>query len=187
MQIELKNLQHELGITFVFVTHDQEEALTMSDRIAVMNQGSIQQLGNPTEIYDRPTNRFVAGFIGISNLYAGRIDSVANGIAEIVTSEGLILPARCDLPAGQHVDIVIRPEHLTLGAGPEARGVNIAASIEQSVFVGADLHILARTAEGAPIRALHRRAQQGDNLALQPGQAISLFCPATAPHVMKAG
>ena len=187
MQIELKNLQHELGITFVFVTHDQEEALTMSDRIAVMNQGAIQQLGNPTEIYDRPTNRFVAGFIGISNLYAGRIEHSAGGMAQIVTAEGLTLSVRCDLPAGQKVDVVIRPEHLALRAGADMSGTNIPAIIAQSVFVGADLHILARTREGAPIRALHRRSQQGDAPSLQPGQSISLHCPAAAPHVMAAG
>jgi spermidine/putrescine transport system ATP-binding protein len=110
MQIELKSLQHELGITFVFVTHDQEEALTMSDRIAVMNRGSIQQLGTPTEIYDRPANRFVAAFIGISNLYAGSVATVENGIAQIVTGEGLAIRARCDLAPGSAVDVVLRPE-----------------------------------------------------------------------------
>ena len=187
MQIELKSLQHELGITFVFVTHDQEEALTMSDRIAVMNQGSIQQLGTPTEIYDRPINRFVAGFIGISNLYAGRIENSTGDTAKIVTADGIVLLAHCDLPPGQNVDVVIRPEYLSLNDGAGSQGTSITAVIEQSVFVGADLHILARTGEGTSIRALHRRGQQGDAPTLQPGQAISLHCPISAPHVMKAG
>jgi spermidine/putrescine transport system ATP-binding protein len=188
MQIELKSLQHELGITFVFVTHDQEEALTMSDRIAVMNQGTIQQLGNPTEIYDRPANRFVAGFIGISNLYAGRIEESAHGRVRVTTKEGLSLVAQSALPAGKAVDVVIRPEHLTLGTGGAGtgEGSNIPALIEQAVFVGADLHILARMPNGAPIRALHRRSSQAEGPALQPGASLTLHCPANAPHLMPA-
>jgi spermidine/putrescine transport system ATP-binding protein len=187
MQIELKNLQHELGITFVFVTHDQEEALTMSDRIAVMNHGTIQQLGTPTEIYDRPANRFVASFIGISNLYPGRIESAQGGVVRVTTDEGLTLLAQSDLPVGSAIDIVMRPEHLALSAGSPVEGSNIPAQIEQSVFVGSDLHILARTTGGAPIRALYRRSQQEEAPDLKAGRAITLHCPAAAPHVMPVG
>ncbi|MBL8709027.1 MAG: ABC transporter ATP-binding protein [Rhodospirillaceae bacterium] len=185
MQIELKTLQHELGITFVFVTHDQEEALTMSDRIAVLNQGSVHQLGTPTEIYDRPANRFVAGFIGISNLYAGRVARTGQGIAQIVTEQGLVLMARSDRPVGSTVDIVLRPEHLALG-GAMPDSFTIAATIEQLVFVGSDLHVLARTTNGEPIRALHRRSQQVGLDGLAQGQEITLHCPISAPHVMTA-
>ena len=88
MQIELKRIQTEVGITFVYVTHDQEEAMTMSDRIAVMRAGKIEQLGTPEELYERPTTEFVAGFLGVSNLLDGRVDTVSDGRAVVVLSGG---------------------------------------------------------------------------------------------------
>jgi spermidine/putrescine transport system ATP-binding protein len=190
MQIELKNLQHELGITFIFVTHDQEEALTMSDRIAVMNRGTIQQLGAPGDIYDRPANRFVAGFIGISNLYAGRIAASDGDILRIDCAEGLSLLARRSaetgsLAEGTAVDIVLRPERLSLAPGDATAA--IAGTIEQSVFVGSDLHVLARTGSGAPIRALYRRSQAENEPDFSPGSPVTLHYPVTAPHLMPAG
>jgi spermidine/putrescine transport system ATP-binding protein len=99
MQLELKNLQHELGISFVFVTHDQEEALTMSDRIVVMDHGRVQQIGSPTEIYHRPQNIFVAQFIGESNLFAAQVDKTDNTGTRFVTADGLefLSPVRTDL------------------------------------------------------------------------------------------
>ena len=86
MQIELKRIQTEVGITFVYVTHDQEEAMTMSDRIAVMRAGKVEQLGTPEELYERPTTEFVAGFLGISNLLEGRVDQANDGFAEVTLS-----------------------------------------------------------------------------------------------------
>ena len=97
MQIELKRIQREVGITFVFVTHDQNEALTMSDRLAVMNDGRIEQLGTPQEIYEQPATRFVAGFIGTSNLLAGRVGRVAGEQRRASRSspdERIVLPLR---------------------------------------------------------------------------------------------
>ena len=93
MQIELKRLQHETGITFIFVTHDQEEALTMSDRLAVMNGGRLLQIGSPHEIYDRPQNRFVANFIGETNFLEGRVTGRANGRVRVKLQSGAVVSA----------------------------------------------------------------------------------------------
>jgi spermidine/putrescine transport system ATP-binding protein len=93
LQLKLKRMRHEIGITFIFVTHDQEEALTMSDRIAVMNHGRLLQVGNPHEIHDAPADRFVAGFIGETNLLKGRVRSVTDGTAEVALADGVLLTA----------------------------------------------------------------------------------------------
>src|SRR5689334_17680641 len=121
MQIELKRLQSETGITFIFVTHDQEEALTMSDRIAVMSAGKILQVGGPREIYDAPADRFVADFIGETNFLKGRIRSVTAGIAEVETPAAGRISATMpkDFHADGDVTLVLRPEHAVLCAPAE--------------------------------------------------------------------
>ncbi len=121
MQIELKTLQNETGITFIFVTHDQEEALTMSDRIAVMSAGRILQVGSPRDIYDRPAERFVADFIGESNFLPATIASKAGSQATVRLASGAEIPASLPdgfAPTGQ-VSIVIRPEHAQLAIRPK--------------------------------------------------------------------
>ena len=121
MQVELKRIQREVGITFVYVTHDQNEALTMSDRIAVMNDGVIEHLGPPREIYEHPATRFVAGFIGTSNLLTGSLARVTGGqgVIEVSPDERIIVPAgRSALAAGQEVELTVRPEKIELAAGP---------------------------------------------------------------------
>ena len=134
MQIELKRLQHETGITFIFVTHDQEEALTMSDRIAVMSKGKILQVGSPREIYDHPAERFVANFIGETNFLEGERTKkgvkLANGVELAVSlPEGL---------AGKsQVTIVIRPEHARLTARTKT---GLPGILRHVVFFGTDTH-----------------------------------------------
>lgn len=148
MQIELKRLQHETGITFVFVTHDQEEALTMSDRIAVMNKGRILQVGAPREIYDAPAERFVADFIGESNFVTGRIRSVGDKRAAVEVCDGAVLEA--SVPEGFHpkdsVTVAVRPEHASLTEAPEDG--DLAATIETVIFVGTDTHFHTRLDNG---------------------------------------
>ena len=134
MQLELKALQREVGITFVYVTHDQEEALTMSDVIVVMRDGLIQQMGGPTELYERPVNRFVADFIGTSNFIpdASVLEADgAGGRATVRTDRGLVLRGRvtdptATLAAGDAVTVVTRPERLEViaadGAGEAPAG-----------------------------------------------------------------
>ncbi len=134
MQRELKQLQREVGITFVFVTHDQEEALTMADRIGVMNDGVLLQLGTPQEIYEHPANRFVANFIGQTNLLDGTVESADT----VCLTNGIRLPGRSDLAPGTEVAISLRPEQATLGAlGTAPDGCpSIDGRLEQVTYLG---------------------------------------------------
>jgi spermidine/putrescine transport system ATP-binding protein len=144
MQIELKRLQHETGITFIFVTHDQEEALTMSDRIAVMSKGKILQIGTPHDIYDRPAERFVANFIGETNFLNG----IVKPSGKVKLSAGPEIKAEAPLgikPQGQ-VTVVVRPEHATLlkPAQGQLKGV-----INNIVYFGTDTHFHVRLDDGS--------------------------------------
>ncbi len=138
MQIELKRLQHETGITFVFVTHDQEEALTMSDRIAVMNGGRILQIGGPREIYDHPAERFVADFIGDTNFVSADLKSVEGDAAEVHLPSGQAIEARSVAggPTSGAVTIAVRPEHATL----TAPGALLDGTLKNIVYFGTDTH-----------------------------------------------
>ena len=121
MQIEIKRLHRETGATIIFVTHDQEEALALSDRICLMNDGRIEQIGTPQEIYERPRNTFVADFIGISNVLRGKVSACGE---RLITADGELRIARS--APGQRTALVIRPEHLTLATsgadGPGGQG-----------------------------------------------------------------
>lgn len=187
MQIELKNLQHEVGISFLVVTHDQEEALVMSDRIAVMNGGRIQQVGTPGEIYDTPANRFVAGFIGVSNVYAGNVERHEGARCLVRTDGGIDLWARSGAcTPGTRVDFMIRPEQFSLEARPEASiRPTLEATVERLVFIGADLQVHARLADGSAVKALvrHRRTP-GESL--EAGTTVRLRYDPEAVHLMAA-
>ncbi len=176
MQIELKSLQHTVGITFLFVTHDQEEALTMSDRIAVMDRGQILQIGTPGEIYDTPVNRFVASFIGssciLSGIYRGGTVKTAGGIDVQVGQRSIA--------DGEAVDVVIRPEQLTAGSGQ----ATLPITLDTIVFVGSDLHLHGRLADGTAISALQRHARGGSRFA--PGETVPFGYDPAALHVMKS-
>ncbi|MCO6049781.1 ABC transporter ATP-binding protein [Mesorhizobium sp. RP14(2022)] len=142
MQSELKRLQTETGITFIFVTHDQEEALTMSDRIAVMSAGKILQVGAPWEIYDRPADRFVADFIGETNFLPGTLGAIENGRTTVTLSSGAMLPATLAegyVPNGP-ATIVVRPEH----ARAIREGGDLRGQVENIVYFGTDTHIHVR-------------------------------------------
>ncbi len=137
MQLELKNLQHEVGITFIYVTHDQEEALTMSDRIAVMNDGVVQQVADPAELYERPRNRFVANFIGETNLFSGTVESVDGERATLVTPGGTKVEAVAqegiDPEPGSEAHAAVRPEKVRFGG----TGDNVCtAEVRQVVYMG---------------------------------------------------
>ncbi len=139
MQLELKRLQHETGITFIFVTHDQEEALTMSDRIAVMNQGKILQTGAPDDIYTRPAERFVADFIGDTNfLTAELLESGGGRTALKLPSGKMIESSQVDFTIRGMVNIAIRPEQATLTSDMGA--ADLQGTITNSVYSGTDTH-----------------------------------------------
>lgn len=151
MQIELKRLQKLLNITFVYVTHDQEEAMTMSDRIAVMKEGIIEHLDTPAEIYKHPKTRFVANFIGESNLFAGTVDGIKDGVATIQAEEGTASVPVGDLKQGEKVDLCIRPEVMQYAAEPVA-GFSLKGQIKNVIFVGAQYRTLVTMANGYDVK-----------------------------------
>ena len=175
MQVELKRLQKETGLTFIFVTHDQEEALTMSDRIAVMSGGRVQQIATPRELYDRPANRFVAGFIGESNFLT------AEGLGGAVRFQGQTL-GLAGAPQGP-VTLMIRPEHVALG-GPLPEALNISATVTDQVYFGTDSHVHLALDEGATLVARVQNALRGTT-SYAIGQRIAIALPADALRVME--
>ena len=186
MQIELKNLQHTVGITFLFVTHDQEEALTMSDRIAVMDSGRILQLGTPGEVYDTPANRFVASFIGSSNILIGTMRTQGASRVVELKGGGVLHVAEQSFRDGERVDVMVRPEHLDV-APASAPGPTLEVALENVVFIGFDLHLHGRLPSGTPIQALHRHVRGDAAMGFAPGQTIRLGYSPASPHVMAHG
>ena len=156
MQLELKHLQRKLGMTFVFVTHDQDEALTMSDRIAIINKGRIEQLGNATEIYHRPKTPFAADFIGQANLLSGTIILRDATTARVRLDSGLeLVVANTDLPASaQQALISIRPEKIHIGRSPSLAENIFQAHIEEEIFQGATDQLWLVTNQGTKLLAL---------------------------------
>jgi spermidine/putrescine transport system ATP-binding protein len=137
LQVELKRIQREVGITFVYVTHDQEEALTMSDRIAVMNHGRIEQVDNPVDIYERPGTTFVAGFIGVSNLMPGVVESTGKK-GKVKLDSGVTVDTDVDgFGSGERCHAVVRPEKLWIApAGEKAKGPSVEGVVESSLYLG---------------------------------------------------
>jgi spermidine/putrescine transport system ATP-binding protein len=159
MQLELKRLQARLGITFVFVTHDQEEALTMSDRIAVMTQGRVDQIGTPTEIYHTPSTPFVAGFIGTANLLPVTVVSQTGDDVTVETRLGgqcTVSAAGTTYAAGSEVTLMVRPERLVPAGAPlhgAGSGAGIRATVTSMVFQGPVVRCQVRTSAGADLVA----------------------------------
>ncbi|WP_135450482.1 ABC transporter ATP-binding protein [Tabrizicola caldifontis] len=167
MRVELKQLQEETGITFIFVTHDQEEALTMSDRIAVMSAGRVQQIGTAREIYEAPVNRFVADFIGETNLLQVTVEEVSEDRATVVLPGGhrITCPSASSSTGLHHLSI--RPERLMI-----SDDADLTATVERVVYLGTDLQVIAHLDGGQPITL---RLQNAARVALpEPGQRIGL-------------
>ena len=186
MQVELKNLQERLGITFVFVTHDQDEALLMSDRIAVINQGRIEQLGTPDGLYERPRTRFVADFLGVRNILTAKVAAVEDGLARLHTPGGLTVLAADDggYRAGAEVTIGIRSERMSLhgpgstspGAAADPTANRLPGTLDDELYLGdrTDWRVAlgqetVTVAEGA-----------GGAHARQRGQPVTVAFPAAA-------
>ena len=190
MQIELKRLQSETGITFIFVTHDQEEALTMSNRIAVMSAGNILQIGSPREIYDHPAERFVADFIGETNFLTAILRDVTGDTATVSLPSGKSV--RASLPTGtpsakppsvgHEVSIVIRPEHVTLA--PPSHDTSVTGRLEDIVYFGTDTHYRLRLPDDALfiVRMQNRRDGQA---AFEPGDEVGIILADGAVQVLR--
>jgi len=190
MQLELKTLQHELGISFVFVTHDQEEALTMSDQIVVLDSGRVQQIGSPTEIYDRPINSFVARFVGESNMFHGRAIAAPGGCWDIETSEGprlRVKAAGSASPPGEPVSILIRPEQLRIVEGDaDNAGTGVVEGVlSQAVFVGTDYQLIARLPGGFEVRAVIRDVSRRSGARYRPGDPVRFAYDIDTPHIIR--
>jgi spermidine/putrescine transport system ATP-binding protein len=184
MQIELKRLQHETGITFIFVTHDQEEALTMSDRIAVMNKGRILQVGTPRDIYDRPSERFVANFIGETNFLEGNVVSVSAREAAIRLADGAEIVAGLPdgvAPAGR-VSVVVRPEHAQL-VRPGGRA-DLTGTLETAVYFGTDTHYHVRLVGGASF-IVRRQNSRAGAAQFADGEAVGIVLEPHAAQVLR--
>ena len=152
MQLELKRLQKKLNITFIYVTHDQEEALTMSDRIAVMHDGIIDQLASPTEIYEHPATKFVATFIGETNIYDGCITSIEDGIAAMTLENGAV-SVKCpeDFSLLEYATISVRPEKMKFAASP-VEGFELEAQVKDYIYVGSVLKCIVSLPNGNELK-----------------------------------
>jgi spermidine/putrescine transport system ATP-binding protein len=175
MQVELKRLQQETGLTFIFVTHDQEEALTMSDRIAVMSGGRLQQIATPRALYDQPANRFVAGFIGETNFLTAQCSGGHLLLAQAATPLPL---AHADGP----VTLMVRPENVVLGE-VIADALTLTAKVEQLVYFGTDTHIHLRLSDGTPLVARVQNALRF-GLPCGEGETIPVSLPADALRLL---
>src|SRR5215212_4222741 len=162
MQLELKTLQREVGITFIYVTHDQEEALTMSDRIAVMSKGIALQVGKPEEIYERPANKFVADFIGETNFIDGLVKAQKGSIVEVELSGTgpVCVESSRTFTSGQPVSVAVRPEKLRLNSEVKD-GNNLKGRVEDVIYIGTDTHYGVRFAGGQKVRIREQNVNQG--------------------------
>ena len=170
MQIELKRLQKKLGITFVYVTHDQEEAMTMSDRIAVMRDGVILQMGAPMEIYERPATRFVADFIGESNVLEGRVTGVKEGVLSVETPAGGVRCWGQGFGVGDALCVAIRPEYLRISREP-VDGFSLPATVKDFIYMGALIKTSLDLKNGQEVKLSRLEADS----SLREGDAVHLW------------
>jgi mannopine transport system ATP-binding protein len=186
MQIEIKRLQQRLGITVIYVTHDQEEALTMSDRVAVMNQGRLEQIGTPAMLYACPVNPFVADFVGRMNFLDGRIGGFFAGGVVVTLEGGAALKAAADPAAwrtGEPARVAVRPEALRCTAPEEGDESALAGMVETTIFAGASHVALVRVGGG---ELVHMQSPAGVP-QVRAGQPVRLTCAPDAVHLFRAG
>ncbi|MGH2947571.1 MAG: ABC transporter ATP-binding protein [Solirubrobacteraceae bacterium] len=180
LQIELKRIQQEVGITFVHVTHDQEEAMTMADTIAVMNEGRIEQAGTAADLYERPRTEFVAGFLGISNLVDARLRASQNGLATVETHDGATLHVPSDRigPHGSDaVRVGVRPEKVTIAPAGSAlaEGANVLrGTIVVASFLGVSIQYVIRAAGGEELTVFAQNLDGIEPESLGPGREVQL-------------
>lgn len=170
MQQELKALQKSLGITFIYITHDQEEALNMSDRIVVMREGRFEQIGTPSEVYDLPKTSYVARFVGTANILKATVQSVENGVAKLQCSGGcgMVQTLHYPLTAGQEISLAVRSEQIEFSNAPDACG--IPATVSEKSFAGGMLRIALRLSDGSEVVA----SRHGIDLPVKIGEQVML-------------
>ena len=191
LQVQLKQIQRDVGITFVYVTHDQEEALTMSDRIAVMNEGVIEQVGGPEDVYERPRTTFVAGFIGVSNLMPGRVVYANGSGAALELDSGPTVRAADSrgLGAGERAYGVVRPEkleiHLAGGPPPEGRA-SLEGTVRSSLYLGTATQMEVSLPGDVDLSVLVPNADEAERRRLpNPGEAVRLAWSSEHMHLVR--
>ncbi len=184
LQVELKALQKQVGITFLYVTHDQEEALTMSDRLAVMNHGKAVQVGSPEEVYNEPADAYVADFLGVSNLMDAEVERGGDRsrCCRVRLGEFTVEAEAGRLDATGAVKLAIRPERIHLHPHGENGGNRLPGMVERLVFLGSTTQIFVRLATGAALQTLVRN--DGPAIAYSQGTPVSVELPAQALRVL---
>jgi len=184
MQLELMRIQREVGVTFVYVTHDQEEALVMSDRLAVMSQGKVEQVGFPEDIYERPATRFVAGFIGTSNIIEARVTGRAGDLLQVESAPGdrLLVPAPANRPVspGDMLAFTVRPEKLRVA--PESEPVadrlcTIAGTVVDVVYQGVSTQLVVQTDAGTTLVAFRQNSERVSDAGVPGTRARLVWDP----------
>jgi len=183
LQLELKALQEEVGITFVYVTHDQEEALTMSDRLAVMSNGRVEQIGTPSEVYEEPGTAYVADFLGVSNLMDARVDGLdGDGRAKVRLGDFELIAANGDTDAVGDVKMVIRPERVRIEPQGTVGENRVPGMVERVVYVGSIMQVIVHLAPGQTLQAWVQN--QGEGLPFEQGAPVSVHLPVEALRVL---
>lgn len=189
MQAELRDLQRRLGITTVMVTHDQEEALTMADRVVIMRGGRLEQSGPPSEIYQRPVSRFVAGFLGGANFFRGRVERVDDGTSLVAVRDGPTITVPSTRPVGSEVTVALRPEAVTVAHSPQdvaGRSVNVTpAVVEQVAYLGFVTQLSLRLPNGDPLLAFWQNPGAASGIDAARGSQVWAFWPATSSHFVR--
>jgi spermidine/putrescine transport system ATP-binding protein len=182
MQAELKQLQEQLGITFCYVTHNQSEAFAMADRVVIMSDGRVQQVGTPREIYRTPANRFVAEFVGANNIIPGTIEAIATGTAKVATRFGTLfaaLPSANAVAVGEPVSLVVSADRVQVGLQPNGAENTLAGTVIGEEFVGAFVTLHLDLGEGAALRV---QSQQHVLEALDFARDLRLVASWRAKH-----
>jgi spermidine/putrescine transport system ATP-binding protein len=188
LQVELKQLQTHVGITFVYVTHDQEEALTMSDRIAVINHGRIEQAASPRDLYEEPANAFVADFLGVSNLMDAAAAGSSGEATQIRLANGISLDTgRGDIHLRGEVKVVIRPERILLEPAGATGPNRIPGMVTNVVYLGSGIQLAVHLASGDTVTVLVPNNDDDTASAWSPGTSVTCHLPANALRVLGDG
>ncbi len=186
LQVQLKRIQREVGITFIYVTHDQEEALTMSDRIAVMNRGRIEQVADPEEVYERPATTFVAGFIGVSNLMPGTVSS-GGASGEVKLDSGVSVQTDVNgLSPGERCYAVVRPEKLRIDGARPGDNPSVDGLVESSLYLGTTTQLIVRLPDDVRMTVLVPNTDEAQRQRLPGGGAkVSLWWSPDHMHLVR--
>jgi spermidine/putrescine transport system ATP-binding protein len=183
LQIELKALQQQVGITFIYVTHDQEEALTMSDRIAVMNEGRVEQVAAPRDVYEEPSTTFVADFLGVSNLMSATAHGDSNGRCRVSVGDFDLFAGQGDVGTAGETKIVIRPERIHLESQDSTGENRIPGMVERVIYLGNANQVIVRLAHGEVVQALVQNT--GQELHYSQGDPVRVNLPPEALRVLR--